>query len=614
MRRALSLFFQKIFDYIIYDLKLQYKLIIAFSIIMLIPLLLLGLTSAKLMSDTLQDIEKKALLQSMRQLNNSVDSFLNSYLNASTMLVRNYELQQALNQKTLNLQDAIEGRQKVAQIVRQIQTGLALSENSGPGIINIQSDVTVRFYVTNNPFASYLGDILPLEDVMEEAWFAQVYKPLTTPVWQSRVLLNGQPNIVLNRKITDFRAFVPLGVMRVFIPVTVLKTFVGRNMPAGIYRYYYVDSQYQDILNAGIEPEDEFLAAIKARQFTSELNTITIENRGYIVGNITSSLTGWRFIFVAPTNAVTTTTRTVSTATLVSAVVALALCIFISIRVSRFFTSRMDILVKKTNQVDKANFTIQQTIRGRDEVGQLDLNFNSMIARVDNLIQNEYRAKLAINKVRLELLQEQINPHLLYNTLSLISMISREDGRQDILNVTNSLIAFYKGILSRGKIITSIREEMAMVMNYVEIMRTVYKLDIECIVEIEDYIYDCYTIKLLLQPVVENAILHGLRQVGGGQIFISGVTTEDGLEFAITDNGVGMPPEMEHFLNTVLDMEQLDKSYGMANVIKRIDLFWGRAYGIRVESTPEAGTTVILRIPRLSEVEISQRLESKYLI
>lgn len=612
MRLGLPSFLHEVLDRVIYDLKLQYKLIIAFSIITLIPLLLLGLTSAKLMQDTLQDIEKKALLQSMRQLNNSADSFLNSYLNASTMLLRNYELQQALNQKTENLKDAIEGRQKVAQIVRQVQTGLALSEN--PGAANIQSDVTVRFYVTNEAFASYMGDILPLDDVTNEAWFSRVYTPVTAPVWQSKVLLNGQPIIVLNRRITDLREFVPLGVMRVFVPVTVLKNFVERNMPAGIYRYFYVDGQYHDILNTSIGPEDELLAAIKAHQFTSELNTMTLENRVYIVGIITSSLTNWRFIFVAPTDAITATTSTVSTATLVSAVIALELCIIISILVSRFLTNRMNILVKKTNQVDKGNFTIQQTIRGRDEIGQLDMNFNSMLARVDNLIQNEFRAKLTINKVRLELLQEQINPHLLYNTLSLISMISKEDGRQEVLNVTNSLIAFYKGILSRGKIITSIREEMAMVMNYVEIMSTVYKLDIECIVEIEDCIYDCYTIKLLLQPVVENAILHGLRQKGVGQIFISGVTTENGLEFVITDNGVGMPAEIKHFFNSVLDMERLDKSYGLANVIKRVDLFWGREYGVRVESTPEVGTTVILRIPRMSEAEISHCLESKYLI
>ena len=608
MRLALPSIFHKVLDRVIYDLKLQYKLIIAFSIIMLIPLLLLGLTSANLMRHTLQDIEKRSLLQSMHQLNSSVDSFLSSYFNASTMLLRNYDLQQTLNQKTENLIDAIEGRQKVAQIVKQIQTGLAFSER--PGGENIQSNVTVRFYITNEAFASYLGDVIPLDDVMNEAWFSRVYTPVPTPVWQSKVLLNGQPNIVLNRKITDFQTFVPLGAMRVFVPVIVLKNFVENNMPAGFYRYFYVDSQYQDILNASIGPEDELLAAIKTHQFTTELNTMTFENRGYIVGIITSSLTGWRFILVAPTDAIMATTRTVSTATLVSAVIALALCIIISILVSRFLTNRMDILVKKTNQVDKGNFTIQQTIRGRDEVGQLDKNFNSMIARIDNLIQNEFRAKLVINKVRLELLQEQINPHLLYNTLSFISMTSKEEERQGVLNVTNSLIAFYKGILSRGKIITSIREEMAMVMNYVELMRTVYKLDIECIVEIEDCIYDCYTIKLLLQPVVENAILHGLRQKGGGQIFISGVTTENGLEFAITDNGVGMPAEIKHFLNFVLDREQLDQSYGLANVIKRVNLFWGREYGVRVESTPEAGTTVILRIPRLSEAEISQRLGS----
>lgn len=612
MRAALPPALRKVFDHLIYDIRIQNKLTIAFSVIILIPLLLLGITSANVMKDTLQDTEKKALLQSMRQLNISVDSFLNLYLNASTMLLRNYELQQALNQKTDNLVDAIAGRKTVTQIVRQIQIGLALSESGG--ITDIQSNVTVRFYISNHPFASYLGDIIPLDNLKNEVWFHEFYPLKNTPFWQSKVLLNGQPNIVLNRKITDFRDFVPIGVMRVFIPASVFKNFVERNMPAGIYRYYYVDRQYQDILNASIGPEDELLAAIKTRKFTAELNTMTLDNRSYIVGVLPSAFTGWQLIFVAPTDAVSVTTRTVSTATLAATVMALALCILLSVIISRFLTKRMNILVTKTNQVDNGNFTVQQTIRGKDEIGQLDMNFNNMIVRVDKLIQDEFRSKLTINKVRLELLQEQINPHLLYNTLSLISMISKEDGRQEVLNVTNSLIAFYKGILSRGKIITSIREEMAMVLNYVEIMRTVYHLDIECIVEIEDSIYDCYTIKLLLQPVVENAILHGLRLKGGGQIFISGVTTQNSLEFVVTDTGVGMPDEIQHFLNSLLEMEPLEKSYGLANVIKRVNLFWGREYGVKVESIPEMGTTVILRIPLLSEVEISQHLGSKYLI
>ena len=262
MRLKLPAVFNKIIDRIIYDLKLQYKLIIAFSVIMLIPLLLLGLTSAKFMQQTLQDTEKQALLQSMRQLNNSVDYFLNSYLNATTMLLRNYELQQALNQKTQNLVDAIDGRTKVLQIVQQIQTGLALSESSGGP--NLQSNVTVRFYITNTPFASYMGDILPLEDVMNEDWFSRVYSPLPIPVWQSKVFLNGQPNIVLDRKITDFTVYAPIGVMRVFIPVSVLKNFVERNIPAGIYRYFYVDDQFQDVLDVGIGPPDELLTAIKS--------------------------------------------------------------------------------------------------------------------------------------------------------------------------------------------------------------------------------------------------------------------------------------------------------------------------------------------------------------
>jgi sensor histidine kinase YesM len=612
VRFALPASLRRFYEHLVYDLPLKYKLIVSFSVIMLIPVLLLGLSSGNLMQNNLQEMEKKALLQSIRQLSISIDYFLNTYYNASSLLLRNRELQGVLNMPVRDLKDAIAARKQADIIVSQVQAGLELSESIS--ISNLQSNDTIRFYITNEPLATYLGDILPLDEIRSEPWFDRVYTPYTVPVWQSRVMLNSQPNVVLNRKIIDFSTYQEMGVMRVFIPVIRLQTYVSRNAPPGSYSIYYVDDSYDDILITGIDTTDQILAMIKASHFDKELNSMTIGGRGYLVGIIRSPITGWRLIYVTPTDTITEKTRFISGATVAAAGIALALCIVISIIFSGFFTRRIAILVNKTNQVDKGDLTIQQRIKGHDEIGQLDLNFNNMIRRIDHLIQNEFRAKLAINKVRLELLQTQINPHLLYNTLSLISMISKEDGRQEVLNVTNNLIGFYRGILSRGKIIASFREEINMVRMYIDLMRTVYQLDIESIIEIDEAIYDCYSIKLLLQPVVENAILHGLRQKGGGQIFISGEFKGNGIEFVISDNGVGMPDEIKHFLNSVLEMQEMEKSYGLANVIKRVALFWGRDYGVSVESAPGAGTTVILRIPRLTEEEITERLESKYLI
>jgi sensor histidine kinase YesM len=612
MREMRLTFLRRAIDRLIYDLSLRYKLIVAFSFITLVPILFLGLFSSNVLRSNLQDSEMRALMQSLTQLNHSIDYYLGAYQNVSSLLFQNYELQSTLSQETNDLNDAIAARKNASRIVYQVLSSIQPQEIESTG--NRPTDIIVRFYVENKKLSSYLGDIVPLEDIQAEPWFITTYQQSTAPVWQSHAVLLDTQYVVLNRKVVDFRTFQPLGMMRVFIPVLKIKSLISWNTPDNPYRYFYVDEQFTDIINAGVGPSDDMLRLIKAQGLTDNLSLLKAGEKEYIVGMARSSVTGWRLIFVAPTDVITAKTRTVSTITLISMLGSLVLCIIISVLFADFLTDRIDVLLKKTKRVDKDQFAIQQVIKGSDEIGQLDLHFNNMITRIDRLIKDEYKTKIVMNKVKLELLQEQINPHLLYNTLSLISMIAREDGRCDVVDVTDSLISFYKGILNRGKIITCLRDEIHMALTYIEIMRFVYHLNLDCTIEIDQAIYDCASIKLILQPVVENAILHGLRQNGGGQLFIGGIMRDSEIEFVVADDGVGMSEGMVNYLNSLRDLDDLEKGYGLANVIKRINLFWGWQYGVRVESSPGSGTTVRLRIPVLSEAEITQRLESKYLI
>ena len=612
MRRIVG-FPGRIYQILLSDFKIKYKLIVAFSVFTIIPILLLGISSYTMMKNSLEDNEKKMLLQSMTQLNNSIDYFLASYVNTSSMLFNNLELQEDLKAKPDDLYDILDIRSRITFIISQIKNSFKFPEIKDS--YYAEGVTVVKMFLTNSNLSSLSGDFMPLSDVVNETWCKKLYEPGVFCYWQSDVNYNGMPYIALNRRLVDLSNGNDLGVMRIYLPVVRIQNIIKQNTQNSRYKFFYVDDSFKSIVKIGVSNEDEHLLdQIRQLKSTSIINEIETDSGKYIIGAIESNIAGWKLIFLTPFDIITSKTRNVSTVTAFSVLITLAMCVFISVLVGSWITGRMRILVDKTDSVVTDNLTISTIIGGKDEIGQMDRNFNRMIQRINNLIENEYRAKININKTKLELLQEQINPHMLYNTLLTISATAKNTGSNDILNVTNSLIGFYKGILNKGKVTASLREEINMVKLYLEIIGFVYPMELDCTFEIDDNILKYYSIKLLLQPVVENAIIHGLRPNNGGMLFISGRAIDDSIEFIVADNGVGIPEDVQKYLNSALEREDIDKSYGLGNVIKRIGLFFGKDYGMKIESSIGMGTTVTFTVPKLSEEDIKQLLKSKYLL
>lgn len=607
----------KLIDSLIYkficDLKIKYKLILSLSVFILLPILLLGISSYYMTQKYLEDSEKKSLIQSMTQLNKSIDYFFESYQNASAILFSSYDLQNALLKDVKNLSDAISARQAVSKITNQIANSFSFPEIKDT--YYAQGNTIIELYVTNEKLASYEGDILHFKNVKNEEWCKKLFSSKSAILWQNNVINNDTQCVVLNRKLIDFNSTNNIGVMRLFIPYTRIKRIIQNNITNSNYKFLYEGEDQSLIASIGMEPEDTglIMEMNNRDKLKGADNTVSI-NKSYIIGTITSQVTKWKLIFSTPIHTIFAKTRNILTLTVLSVVIAIFLCILISILISSFITKRINILVEKTNQIDKNNLSTTVKIDGSDEIGQLDRKFNTMLSRINDLIDKEYKAKIIVNNTKLELLQEQINPHMLYNTLSMISLVSEETGQSEILKVSNSLIGFYKGILNRGKIISTLGEEINMVKKYVEIMMFVNKMEIECIIDIDKALFKFYTMKLLLQPVVENSIIHGLRQVEGGILFIGGKETETGIELIVSDNGLGIEEETIKYLNSILENEDFNKSYGIGNVIKRINLFFGTNYGLKIESSPSSGTTVFINIPKLTENEIKALLKSKYLV
>lgn len=602
MSKLKSMCSRSLFRRLFFDIKLKYKLIIFFSFIILIPLIMLGVFYNFSMERSMIEFERQSLTQGISQLSNTMDMFLDTYLSASSMLFNNAELQKDIVSKPEDFAGIIQTRFDISNMLDSIQSIIRFPEIRNSDFT--QGETLVQLYIKNDIIGNYGGDIINFSEIENEPWCKSLYQFKTTVSWQTNIILNKISYVALNRRLANFTTGEDIGVLRVYIPSIRLQRILEKFITKTEDMVLFTSQDSIPIVSIGMNGmEDVVIKDIMLQQQGTSDKEITIFDNKYLIRVIPSEVNGWKLYYFVSMNDIAARKRTVTIAMAFSVFVALVLCIGISITVSFSITRRLSMLVDKTNQTGKASLVADLHLEGEDEIGLLDKNFNRMLERINELIENEYKLELYMNQTRLELLQEQINPHMLYNTLSTISMISKQSGALDILNVTNNLIVFYKGILSTGKLVTSISDEITMIDMYVEIMKFVYKIDIDLIYELDKEILSFYSLKLILQPIVENAVVHGLRPVNGGIIIISGHRLNNKLYFEISDSGVGIPDDIKGYLSSSLGKGVKEKGYGLSNVARRINLFFGDEYVMRIESNVGCGTKVSLSVPVLNKEE-----------
>lgn len=281
----------------------------------------------------------------------------------------------------------------------------------------------------------------------------------------------------------------------------------------------------------------------------------------------------------------------------------IAICIVTSVvaskAFSRFVVRDIERLRDNMQAVEEGNMELTVTSDAKDEVGSLIRGFGSMLGEINRLIHEVYESKLTQRKSEMTALQAQINPHFLYNSLSLINWKALEAGQQDISKITLALSSFYRTSLNRGKNVLTIEKEIENMKSYLEIQLCMHDNDFDVIMDIDEEILPYQTLNLLLQPLVENAIDHGidLKEEGRGYIKIIGRKDDHNIYLTVEDNGVGIEPEL---LSSILEFKTT--GYGVRNVNQRVQLYYGEEYCLRIESEVGKGTRCTINIPQVMKV------------
>lgn len=251
---------------------------------------------------------------------------------------------------------------------------------------------------------------------------------------------------------------------------------------------------------------------------------------------------------------------------------------------------------------DEFNF---QPVAGTREVQELSDSFGHMVRRIQRLMTTVREEENELRKTELKALQAQINPHFLYNTLNAISWQAADQGETQISVLATSLGRFFRISLNRGQEVVEVEEEMEQVRSYLRIQKIRYQDLLDYDFAVEDEVRHQKMIKLVVQPLVENAIYHGLKPLGRpGHIYIRAQLRKGGPEgpmiwITVEDDGAGIPAEKLAVLNETLAAGQADpdKGYGIFNVNERIKLYYGNTYGLMLESLPGQGTRATLNFP-----------------
>lgn len=338
----------------------------------------------------------------------------------------------------------------------------------------------------------------------------------------------------------------------------------------------------------------------KNKEYNLSLPEITKKypdkNKDYFIVKKTIPETGWNVWLYKPEKLMGTSIRQINIITFGGTLVCLV-ATFMCIRFTAIFvTTRIAKLQKAVARVEKEDFSYTLNTTSQDEIGELITSFSKMERKLNYLINEVYKSRIKEKEYEMKALQAQINPHFLYNTLSLINWKAIEAGKRDISKITLALSAFYRTSLNKGNNITHISGEIENMRSYLSIQLMLHDDGFDVTEDIDDSVLRYTCPNLILQPLIENAIDHGIDVMPEDRRGVISVICKDMdtyIQFVIKDNGIGMTKEQ-----TVKILTKDSKGYGVRNVNERLKLCYGEEYPMIIKSKENTGTEVIITIPK----------------
>lgn len=538
-------------------------------------------TSRENLSENSQEI--------IEQVERNLDNYLKGMIDLSNLLVIDINKFKQLN---------------LPELDRDIET-----------LMRTRTDILSISLFTTEGKLLYEGTNLRMKntaDVLEEQWFTSAITGdgdiHISPPHVQNLFKNRHPWVItLSRKV-NFRMnqSTEEGVLMIDMNFSVIEDLINE-VTLGKRGYVFildddnniVYHHQQQLLYSGVKEEkldgvsERFLGSFVQTDSNGDSRILTIYPARHV---------NWKLVGAYYLSDLTAAQRDLTQFILLTMAIGMLIFISVSIYMTDRITKPIAELEDSMRAVERGDFNTQIDVQGEYEVVQLARRFNLMTMRIKSLMGQVVSEQEAKRKSELSALQAQINPHFLYNTLDSVIWMAESGKHQEVVKMVTALARLFRISISRGRNIISVKEELAHAENYLTIQKMRYKDQFEYNFEVDASVLGFNTQKLILQPIIENAIYHGIRQmVDEGEITIRAFVRDEVLVFEVEDNGLGMTTETASKL--------LEKHHegapesvrvggvGVMNVYERIQLMYGEAYGIKIESEVEEGTKVTISIP-----------------
>ncbi|GGN94145.1 cache domain-containing sensor histidine kinase [Saccharibacillus kuerlensis] len=402
-----------------------------------------------------------------------------------------------------------------------------------------------------------------------------------------------------------------LAILKIDVPSSDLRERIASLSGGGERSVAVLDDRGEPIYESGEFPESGGrLAAYRG----SGTVTLGSGSSSVLMTYVTSPITGWTVLQAVPMSVLLKDAETVNRQMLLVGLTCLVASVLVSILYSLRITRPLSRLRQSMKKVEKGEFGISIPVDSEDEIGHLSRTFNLMVSRLGALTYRLYETEIREKNAEIASLQSQINPHFLYNTLGSISMYAELEGNREVVSMTNHLSALLRYSMGGGRDEVTIREEIEHIRGYLAIQSIRYEERLRYTIEAEPGLMEHPVIRLTLQPIVENAIIHGLEK-GSGEVKIRIVIgREDSrVVIAVEDNGPGMNDEALRQQNAKMREGLLPEGpggHGLVNVHRRLVLNYGSAFGVRLKRADSGGILAQILLPEAQTAALKEGREN----
>ncbi|WP_068776959.1 sensor histidine kinase [Paenibacillus sp. FJAT-26967] len=575
---------------------LSYKLMLSYMLCILVPVIVVGSFSVSTLVKSMRQQAENNVQGTLRQIKDNILYKIQDTNRLSSMIyydetlarhLRNYEEGWVKYDATINYLQP-----KFLQTVQSTDRNIWLSVYLQNGTIGeVYSN-----HENSDPLQSITNtyDIYHMSRIKQEQWYLDYpSKEQYGKTMQWRQILDDDKHerISLLRRMVDVSnyALKEIGFIRIVVNKNELFDSVDFSK-IGEGSAIYIVGKDEEIIHSSTA-----LDSMKGKKW----NNAWADNH-LVIREPLASL-DWSLVTLVPTNVMERDAAKVLQLTIIVCLIAVLVIFFVGWMFARFFSKRVKKIVSVLEAFREGEFRKRMAYEGRDEFGQIAVALNDMGQHTEGLIREVYLTNIQKKEAELESLQAQINPHFLYNTLSSISRLARFGDIDKLHRMVIGLAKFYRLTLNDGRTFIPLSKELEQAQAYVDIQTIKYGDRLEVLFDIKPEVYGYDTVKLIVQPFIENALQHAWC---GDQICIriTGEIQDEAVVLKIIDDGVGIQPDRLRRMFNPLAQEEI--GYGIRNVDQRIKLHFGKIYGITVASRPGMGTAVMIKVPMYKHKKI----------